>query len=93
MARLTKWAIFMRAFMSALLAGSVTTGASAQTNEEADWSLVQRTGTPEAYFLYLRRYPRGGYVTQAMDALSDMGLLEASASSGVEFAETGFQVY
>lgn len=91
MATLTKWAIFMRAFMSALVAGTVYSADKAEASEQVDWTQVQRTGTPEAFFLYLRRHPRGDHVTDALAALSTLGALDDTVA-GEQIAQ-GFRLY
>ncbi|MEM9319518.1 MAG: hypothetical protein AAGA70_11010 [Pseudomonadota bacterium] len=68
--------LFMRAFLAALVAGSATSGL-AQSDEDADWRMAQTRGTPDAYFLYLQRYPRGAYVEEALTVLRERNVLRA----------------
>lgn len=91
MAKLTKWAIFLRAFLAAMVASSAYGQVEGFEDESAEWSQVQRTGTAEAYFLYLRRHPRGAYVAEAMQALEQLEL--TGRAPEVDFEATGFQLY
>ncbi len=89
MAKLTKWAIFLRAFLATMLASSALAQEEGLDDEAAEWSQVVRSGTAEAYFLYLRRYPRGIDVPDAMRALEN---LEAAPGSP-DIVDTEFQLY
>lgn len=89
MAKLTKWAIFLRAFLATMMATSAYAQDEGLDDEAAEWAQVVRSGTAEAYFLYLRRYPRGLYVPDAMRALEN---LEA-APGGADIIDTEFQLY
>lgn len=74
MAKVTRWAMFLRAFFSVLLAGSAgVRGASA--DEAADWAQAQQLRTADAYFQYLRRNPAGQHIDEAVQALNALGAL------------------
>lgn len=81
MSRITRSMIFLRAFVAVLLAGLVAGRAGAQTDEDGDWARAQSVATPEAYFTYLLRYPRGAHVEAALDELRDLGSLASGDPS------------
>ena len=91
MARLTKWAIFLRAFLAAMVASSANAQTTDAEAEAAAWAQVERAGTAEAYFLYLRRYPRGVFVEQAMSALEQLD--GAGAIPAGPAGQDGIQLY
>ena len=79
MAKLTKWALFWRAFfLTAVFGGS----ASAQNSDESEvWEQAVAAGSADGYYFYLSLYPAGAFVDDAVRALIDIGALD---SSGVE---------
>ena len=79
MAKITKFAMFVRTFVAVLIAGSTATRPAGAT-EEADWLQAQSLGTAEAYFQYLRRNPAGPRIEDAVRALNDLGALGAVTS-------------
>lgn len=75
MAQLSRWAIFVRAFLIALLAGAPARVASATSDEVAAWSSATQTDSIDGYFSYLSRYPTGEYVDRAIEALIRLGAI------------------
>lgn len=78
MAKLSKWAIFLRAFLVVFLSGAATRSGTADEGEQAAWAEAQRHCDTDAYFTYLSRYPSGEYVHQALIALSELGALQVA---------------
>lgn len=77
-AQLSRWAIFVRAFLIALLAGAPARVASATSDEVAAWSAATQSDTIDAYFSYLSRYPTGEYVESAIQALTRLGAISGA---------------
>ncbi|MEM6823652.1 MAG: hypothetical protein AAGB18_00095 [Pseudomonadota bacterium] len=77
MSKLTRSMIFLRAFMAVLVAGLLAGRAPAQSDDEGDWARAQAVSTPDAYFTYLLRNPRGAYVEDALEELRARGALNS----------------
>ena len=77
MAKLSKWAIFMRAFIVALIASQPGRVDAQSRAEQSAWDQAQQQNTAQAYFRYLSLYPGGEFVSDALSALDRLG-----ASSG-----------
>lgn len=75
MARVSRWAIFLRAFLIALLAGTPARVGSATAEEEVAWTEAARAGTVAAYYSYLSRFPAGTYVDRAIAQLIQLGAI------------------
>jgi hypothetical protein len=76
LARLTRLAIFVKAFLIAFIAAQPTQVASASSREEEAWRRALAQNTASSYYDYLSRYPAGQYVEQAMDRLDRLGALK-----------------
>lgn len=72
MAKLTRLALFWRAFFLSLVFG---TSASADPEDDAAWAAARAANTPEAFYLYLSRFPAGIHVDAAVGALAQLGAL------------------
>ncbi len=82
MAKLTKFAIFTRAFLLALLAASPARVGGQSSDEEALWQRALEANNVEGYHAYLSIHPDGAYVLEAVDALRRLGAFSGS-SNGV----------
>lgn len=80
MARLSKWSIFLRAFLVVFLSGATSSSVNADEGERQAWDEAQRQCSADAFFTYLSRYPTGEHVDQALTALSDLGALKVAES-------------
>lgn len=76
MAQLSKWTIFLRAFLVVFLSASSARVVTADDGESAAWAEAQRLCNADAFFTYLSRYPAGEHVGQALSALSELGGLQ-----------------
>lgn len=75
MAKLSRWAIFLRAFLITLVVGQ-TGRVDAQGAGEADaWQVASSLDSAAAYYRYLSQYPTGAYVEQAIAALTRLGAM------------------
>ncbi|MES2846111.1 MAG: hypothetical protein V4804_01620 [Pseudomonadota bacterium] len=81
MAQLSTFAIFMRAFLMVLLAGAPGRTVAADRAETEVWSQAMTSNSPEAYFLYLSRYPTGEFVELAVAALIRLGALGSQVTA------------
>lgn len=72
MAKLTRLALFWRAFFLSLVFG---TSAGADPEDDAAWAAARAADTPEAFYLYLSRFPAGIHVDAAVGALARLGAL------------------
>lgn len=79
MARVSRWVIFLRAFMVTLMVGSPAKVGSATSDEVAAWEQAESAGTVAAFYAYLSRYPTGAYVDRAISALIRLGAIAPSA--------------
>jgi len=77
-AKLSKWAIFLRAFLVVFLSGAVSRPVVADEAERQAWDEARRLCHPDAFFSYLSRYPSGEHVDQALVALSELGALQVA---------------
>jgi len=75
-AKLSKWTIFLRAFLVVFLSASSARVINADEGERAAWAEAQRLCSADAFFTYLSRYPSGEHVEQALSALSELGGLQ-----------------
>lgn len=75
MAQLSRWAIFVRAFMIALLAGAPAGVIAAASDEVAAWTTATQADSIDSYYSYLSRYPTGEYVDRAISALVRLGAI------------------
>lgn len=73
MAELSRWAIFVRAFLLSLLAASPTRVGGQSSSEDAAWQTALSANTPDAYHAYLSQFPSGQYVGDAVTALRSLG--------------------
>jgi hypothetical protein len=79
MATVSRWAIFIRAFLITLLAGTPARVGSATPDEAAAWSTAAQSDSVAAYYDYLSRYPAGEYVDRAIAALIRLGAINRAA--------------
>jgi hypothetical protein len=77
-AKLSKWTIFLRAFLVVFLSGASARVVTADEGERSAWAEAQRTCSADAFFTYLSRYPSGEHVEQALSALSELGALQVA---------------
>jgi hypothetical protein len=75
LAQLSRWAIFVRAFLIALLAGTPGRVAGAASDEVAAWTAATQSDSIDGYYSYLSRYPTGEYVDRAIAALVRLGAI------------------
>jgi hypothetical protein len=78
LAQLSRWAIFVRAFLIALLAGAPARVAGAASDEVAAWTAATQADSIDGYYSYLSRYPTGEYVDRAISALVRLGAITQS---------------
>ena len=78
---ISAWAMFMRAFILTLFSGSVMTPAQADGHsDDAAWSYAVSIGTAAAMREYLRAYPTGEHIEEAIRFLLAMGEIGAGIS-------------
>jgi hypothetical protein len=78
LAKLSKWAIFFRAFLVVFLSGNVARSVTTGEGEPEAWAEALRACDPDAFFTYLSRFPAGPHVEQALMALSELGALQVT---------------
>jgi hypothetical protein len=75
MAKLSRWAIFLRAFLITLVVGqSQRVDAQSQAEAEA-WGVASSVDSASGYYRYLSQFPTGAYVEQAISALIRLGAM------------------
>lgn len=72
---ISKWAIFLRAFLISLIAAQPAKMGNAQSGEEQAWRSAVQANTEQSYHDYLARYPAGSYVRDAIVALQRLGAI------------------
>lgn len=79
--KISAWAMFLRAFVLALFTGGHMAPAQAQNNsDDAAWSYAVSVGTAAAMREYLRAFPTGAHIEEAIRFLLAMGELGAGTS-------------
>ncbi len=79
MATVSRWAIFLKAFLITLLAGTPARVGSASPDEAAAWSTAAQSDSVSDYYDYLSRYPAGEFVDRAIAALIRLGAIAPAA--------------
>lgn len=79
MATVSRWAIFVRAFLITLLVGTPARVGSATPDETVAWTTAAQSDSIPAYYDYLSRYPAGEYVDRAISALIRLGAIAPAA--------------
>ena len=83
MATVSRYVVFMRAFLVTLILGVPGGQARGQGTDGADWERSSQSGTAEAYFWYLRRNPAGAHIGEAVSALRSLGALGGGAAARI----------
>lgn len=76
MAKVSKWALFVRAFFIALIASSASRVGGQDAAEENAWKDALANNTPQAYHRYMSLYPGGEFVLDAITALDRLGAID-----------------
>lgn len=76
MAKISKWALFVRAFFIALIASSPSRVSGQDAAEEAAWQAALNQNTPNAYHRYISLYPTGEFILDAIGALDRLGAID-----------------
>lgn len=76
MAKISKWTIFLRAFLLSLIIAQPARMGSAQSSEDQAWRSAVESNTPQSYHDYLSAYPAGQYVRDAIIALQQLGAIQ-----------------
>lgn len=79
MAKISKWALFMRAFLVTLIVGQPARVGSQGAGEEADWQRALNENTAAAFYRYLSDHPAGRYAGDALRQLQALGALQDNA--------------
>jgi hypothetical protein len=79
-AKLSRWAVFLRVFLVTLVAGQAGRSGAAEPPEIRAWEVATTEGTAAAYYGYLAQYPAGEYVDQAIRALIAIGAIQPDAT-------------
>ena len=79
MAKVTKWMIFVRVFLAAAIAGAPTRLAQADDVERAAWQAALTANTQSAIYDFLRQYPQGEFLDEAIGVLDTMGALDQTS--------------
>jgi hypothetical protein len=74
-AKISRWAIFLRVFLVTLLMGQAGRVSPASPDEENAWSTAQSLDSPAGYYRYLQFYPAGEYIEAAISALIRLGAI------------------
>ena len=80
MAKLSRWAVFLRVFLITLVAGQAGRSGAAEPPEVAAWESAASENTASAYYGYLARYPAGEFVDKAISALIEIGAIDRAAT-------------
>lgn len=80
MAKLSRWAVFLRVFLLTLVAGQAGRSGAAEPAEIKAWEMATSEGTAASYYGYLAKYPAGEYVDQAIKALMSIGAIKPEAT-------------
>ena len=79
--KISAWAMFLRAFILTLFTGSTLTSGQAQgNNDDNAWNYAVSIGTASAMREYLRAFPTGAHIEEAIRVLLAMGELGAGTS-------------
>ncbi len=92
MARISKLALFWRAFLVSLIFGTPTAGNRAHADESGDWASAVDQGTFESFVWYLKRNPTGAHIEEALNnlvTLSKDGVAEAAGAPAAS-GDSGF---
>ena len=81
MAKLSRWTIFVRAFLLALVATHAGRSSGSSHTDETAWRGALQANTPQAYFEYLSLYPAGAHIRDALERLRRLGALNAAPST------------
>lgn len=73
--KISRWTIFLRAFLVSLLASQPAKMGSAQSNEDQAWRSAVEGNTAQSYHDYLSAYPAGEHVRDAIIALQKLGAI------------------
>jgi len=78
--KISAWAMFLRAFVVTLFAGSAATQAQEPgLTDDAAWAIAASLGTSEAIRDYLRNFPTGDHIEAAVKYL--LSISELSGTS------------
>ncbi|MEM9755979.1 MAG: hypothetical protein AAF914_08300 [Pseudomonadota bacterium] len=84
MAKLTKWAVFMRAFLLSLIALQPGRIAAQSSAEVAAWAEAVSANTIDSFHRYLSEYPAGEFVGEAVTALRQLGAFGTAPTRQVQ---------
>ncbi len=73
--KISRWAIFLRAFLISLLAAHPAKMGTAQSGEDQAWRSAVEANTAQSYHDYLSAYPAGDHVREAIIALQNLGAI------------------
>jgi len=69
----------MRVFLAAAIAGAPTRLVQADDVERAAWQAAVAANTQSAIYDYLRQYPQGEFLDEAIGALENLGALDQTS--------------
>lgn len=93
--KISAWTMFVRAFLVTLIAGS-TTGQAQQTgaSDDSAWGYAVNIGTAAAVREYLRNFPTGNHIEEAVRLLLSMGGLAGTGTlPQLQIIESGRSLY
>ena len=79
MAKLSKWVVFTRAFLMALVAAGPSQVTGQSRSEEAIWAEAVQADNIQGYHIYLSLHPDGLYVLEAVAALPRLGAFDGGS--------------
>jgi len=79
--KISAWTMFLRAFLLTLFTGStISSGHAAGNGDDSAWNYAVSVGTASAMREYLRAFPTGTHIEEAIRFLLAMGELGAGTS-------------
>ena len=79
--KISAWTMFVRAFLVTMFAGSQTVKAQQNgTTDDSAWNYAVSLGTAAAMREYLRNYPTGNHIEEAVRFLLSQGELAGTGS-------------
>ncbi len=82
--KISSWAMFVRAFVVALFAGSATVSAQGtDLTDDAAWAQAVSVGTSDAIRDYLRNFPTGTHLDEAVRLLLSLGKLQGTGGAAL----------
>lgn len=87
--KISAWAMFVRAFVVTLFAGTTATNAqNSEMTDETAWEYAVSIGTSDAIRDYLRNFPTGAHLEEAVRLLLSLGDLSGTGNASLPSLQT-----